>query len=384
MLIEELYKLIEEIENEKKEYENKPKNKKIAKKKELINIKKLLIALGLPLSLVGLINLYLFLEKEINNPYQNNNLKITEAKAIKIKSKIEEELNINIDNNQLEEYALLNALLSNKKLTQEQRITISNNLIQIIEDNPYIDKEYAYNALSNLTIKYQERPTDVQEVILAQYEHGEIMNYSYNNILVYNTDYENVIEHELIHSLLVNLPNDKFPTFIIEGITELINDEYFSQNPYIEYECYPYEILVIKMLCEITREDTVLESYTKGNINILYKELLKIDKNTSPKEFINMIESLLDDYKENNTISVEKAKAIHKQLTRYFIRAKHQNSEKDFKVFANYLNLFDTIMDEESYTLYLKQIEKKGYIYRTYFNKNLVNCIPSPKKVLKK
>ena len=91
--------------------------------------KKLLIALGLPLSLVGLINLYLFLEKEINNPYRNNNLKITEAKAIKIKSKIEEELNINIDNNQLEEYALLNALLNNKKLTQEQRITISNNLI---------------------------------------------------------------------------------------------------------------------------------------------------------------------------------------------------------------------------------------------------------------
>ena len=60
------------------------------------------------------------------------------------------------------------------------------------------------------------------------------MNYTYNNILVYNTDYENVVEHELIHSLLVNLPNDKFPSFIIEGITELINDEYQDKNDFWE------------------------------------------------------------------------------------------------------------------------------------------------------
>ncbi len=378
MSIEELNKLIDEIEWINEDYKRirlKRKEERVFnKKKETKKIKRNIIAsCCIPLSLVGLINLYLFLEKEINNPYRNNNLKITEEKALKIKSKIEQDLNIIIENNQIEEYLLLNAILENNNLTDKQKTTTCTKLINIIEDNPYIDKEYAYNSLLNVNIQYKERPTYKKKEVVGEYNNERILNYTYNDILIYNTDYENVLEHELIHCLLLTPKNDIFPCFITEGITELINDEYFSNNPYIELECYPFEILVIKMLCEITTEDIILKTYTTGNINILYNELLKIDRNTSPEKLIQELELLLNDFKENNKININQVKKLHNQLLKYFIYSKKLNQEKNSKVFSSYLKLFDCLKEKDPYYNYVKIIEENGYISKSYFNKDLTS-----------
>ena len=92
-----------------------------------------------------------------------------------------------------------------------------------------------------------------------------------DNIYIYSKTDEIVLEHELIHLLLMNIENRNVPYFLKEGIAELLNIEFFSNNPFLITKCYPFESLSIKMLCEITSPNTVLESYTTGNMNILYK-----------------------------------------------------------------------------------------------------------------
>ena len=385
MSIKELNELIDEIEWLNEDYKKTSKKRKekilLKKKKKHQQRIKILIACGIPLSLIGLINLEIYLEKKLNNPYNGKNLKISSSSANIIKSEIEEKLNITIENNQIENYILLKAILENQKLTQEQKITASTELINIIEDNPYIEKEYAYNSLSTLTINYKERPSDTKESVLGEYTHGEIMYYSYSDIYIYSNICENVLEHELIHSLLTTNSNEDYITFIKEGLTELLNDEYFSKNPYIEFECYPYEILINKLLCEIVTEDTLLKAYTTGNIDILYNELLKIDKKTSPENFLQSINELLNNFKEGKEIVPDKVLELHNQLIKYFVYSKPKENNKDYQAFARYLELFDTLKEKEPYTSYLEIIETKGYISKIYFNKKIKN---NPKNKIKK
>ena len=159
MTIEELYKLIDEIEKDNLEYRNIVRDRKKRRiiKERKRKIRKVL-SYYIPLSLMGVMSLQTFVDSEINNIYDDNALKISEEKAYKIKETIETKLNMDIEEDELEEYLLLNAILKNLSLNQQEKQIICKEIINIIRINPYINKEQVYQALLKLKIFYMERP----------------------------------------------------------------------------------------------------------------------------------------------------------------------------------------------------------------------------------
>ena len=371
MTIEEIYKLIEEIEKDNKEYEKlvqERKNKLAIKRKKQEILKRIRILLTyVPLSLTGLFTLSNYIDNIQNNIYNGNNLKITKEQSEQIKAKIEEELNITIKEEALEYDLILNALLENKNLTEEQKKESSKILLKIIENNPYIKKEVTYQSLRKLNIIHKERPNNIDESIMGKYDYSEYLNYIQSIIYIYDEErLDNILEHELIHCILMNFGNNNFPRFLTEGLTEQITIENFSDNPYIATECYPYEIVATKLLCEILTKDTVLKSYTIGDINIIYKELEEITPDINSRKFIKEIEKVITQFGNQQKPQPSNIYQLRNAFLKYFILSK---KEKDYSSFASNLQLFDTLMEELPYHEYLNRVEEGKYTKKTYFKK---------------
>ena len=373
MNIEEINNQIKELELSNKEYEKirlKKREQRLLKEKRKERTRK--IKLGLYLSLIGIINIQALQNYKKGNIFHSNKLAIESTKIDNIKSKIENELNIKIEDDKIENYLLLNAILENNKLSTNEKNITCNYLIPLIRDNPYLTKEFSYRALSNVDIIHRQRPIYTKESILAEYHHFELLYFYHNDISIYNNEYDNILEHELIHCLLSNYKNVCYPDFITEGLTELLTIEYYEDNNTENIVCYPYEVLLTKILCEIVTEDTVLESYTKGNMNLIYEKLKKLDDTKNPKEFINDLEKIIKDIHKGKKIDANKIEKLHYTLARYLLLSTNINElEEKYVLYDYYLQLFDYIKEENPMEYYVKKSEKIPEISSTYFNKTL-------------
>ena len=251
MEIEQIYKLIEETEKINKEYHKeviKRKEKRI--EKEIKHKRKKFLIYSIPLSLILSINLSQLTEKKITNIYKGNKVKISYSSALKIKKELEQELKIQIPDEYLDSCLLLNAIFKNNNLSIHQKKRYGKDLIDIIKDIPSIQKEDAYFSLLKLNVT---RTFYEPETTLGKYIYKIPLNFYTSKIYLYTKEDNNVLEHELIHALLMNDKNSIYPNFLTEGITELITNEYFDENPYKEGNIYPFEMLAVKMLCEIKK-----------------------------------------------------------------------------------------------------------------------------------
>ena len=371
MDIEQINKLIEEIEKENQEYQKylqERKKKKIANKRKKIQ-RKILLSFGLPTTLITMINFYQFFSYHTKNIYKSNHLAVSEQKINQMKTIIENNLNIKIEDNNIENYMLLNAIIENSNLTNEEKELTSTSIIQLIDDIPYLNKEEAYHSLLNLDICYLNRPIYEKKTILAKYIYRLPFHIYINQIHMYVENVEGVLEHELIHCLLMNSQNVHYPCFLTEGITQLLKNEYFNRNPYIELSIYPYEINVVKMLCEILDAETILESYVTGNINIIYKKLTELNSNIDAKKFIKLLNELLLDYKlYNNQEKMLAVNHLKNELVIYFNQSPNSKIEQSRKAFEYYLTLFEVLKEEDPYTQYLNIINDNQYVPICYIN----------------
>ena len=152
---------------------------------------------------MGIISLQTLVDAEIKNIYDGNNLKISDERIDEIGDKIEKKFNIDIDEDRIEEYLLLNAVLENLNLTKQEKILIAQEIINIIEINPYLNKEKVYQALLKLKVFYMDRPESKSKNTLGECIAANFLFLNIDNIYIYSEESRNVLEHELIHILLI-------------------------------------------------------------------------------------------------------------------------------------------------------------------------------------
>ena len=188
----------------------------------------------------------------VPNIYNSKSLKVSEAEKDELFRLLEEESGLDNLNNERD--LILTAAANNPNLAKKEKQIIYS-LVDIIEDNPHINKKTAYANLKDLNIIYTTRDEEVSESTNGIYLPVD------NKITIFTDDKDNtILKHELIHCIFTNTNSYSLPRYLSEGVTELLVDEYFTETPFVEEDCYPYEIAIVKVLCEMVGSDNVLEA----------------------------------------------------------------------------------------------------------------------------
>lgn len=394
--IDELYQLIDEIKKDEEEYakivqERKEKRIKQNEQRNLILLQRLPYYLTFLAVATFLINI-----TSKKNPFKNSELIMSKAEQDKIIDELEKKLNIHISAEDSENYILLNSIFNNKNLTEQQKLETFN-LLPLLADNDYINKESFYNTLQNLEIEYIERPDFLKDTVTGTYF------FPLHNISIYvaEEDDENdeILNHEKIHSLYTNIKNFTMPHFLCEGMTELLKNEYFSDHPFTELRSYLYETTLVKLICELVGSDTVLESYTTGNVNIIYDKLDSIYGSPGDSEaIISKIDEILDKYYDfDYSFSKEELKSLIIKLERYFIKDKTEKLDGltpygyllyDNRIINNafyyYENLLLTSTCDNRFTEYTNYLDDVGILKKAYFSEELKKSLLENDKVFVK
>lgn len=202
-----------------------------------------------------------------DNLFEGSSLVADSDDVLELTSLMEEEMEVTISEEFVDEYLVLNAVRENRHLNKEEK-EFFYRYIDLIKDNPYLDKERAYGSLLNFDILRMNRPETVNDDVTADYVFPD------RDIRLFTDDLEKKsLAHEGIHCLFVNEKTSCLPEFFREGMTELLSNEYFSDDPYIELESYPYEICAVRMLCELTSPDTVLKAFSLGDMSYIAEEI---------------------------------------------------------------------------------------------------------------
>lgn len=233
----------------------------------------------------GILNL-LSPEENYQNIFNGNELDLSNSEIEEIKNNLLTELENSIgfiDFEDLDEdrYFLLNAVYENDRLNEEEKRMLYK-LIYIILDNQFIDKENSYYTLETLEYCSVAGNLEVNKSgIVARYRStSNTIEYNENNVSPI------IISHENIHALFEDYKFfSLFPSFFNEGVTELLNREYFGSDPF-SYDngeddekisfVYSYELAEVKILCELVGSSKVLEAYSTQDMGCVYDALSEI------------------------------------------------------------------------------------------------------------
>ena len=268
-------------------------------------------------------------------------------------------------------YLLLNAIHCNDNLTDDEK-EFCCGFIDMFNDNPYLDKERVYHSLLNLDISYKNRPYIYDDSVEGVY----IDKFKSIGIFVNDPD-KAVLGHEVIHCICAN--DGCLPTFFVEGMTELLANEYFSDSPFIEFKNYPFEIYAVKMLCDTAGSDVVLKAYTTGDMNLIYEALASYSGTLDDaKKAIGIFEKLflfLDGKCENlNFNNDEMTNDLFFYLNNV-ANAKYGDNTDEFNFDRSsyYYNqiLFLNIFDSKSKDAISADLEELGVFCKPYFSSKL-------------
>jgi len=268
-------------------------------------------------------------------------------------------------------YLLLNAIHCNDNLTDDEK-EFCCGFIDMFNDNPYLDKERVYHSLLNLDISYKNRPYIYDDSVEGVY----IDKFKSIGIFVDDPD-KAVLGHEVIHCICAN--DGCLPTFFVEGMTELLANEYFSDSPFIEFKNYPFEIYAVKMLCDTAGSDVVLKAYTTGDMNLIYEALASYSGTLDDaKKAIGIFEKLflfLDGKSENlNFNNDEMTNDLFFYLNNVANAKYGDNTEEfNFDRSSYYYNqiLFLNIFDSKSKDAISADLEELGVFCKPYFSSKL-------------
>lgn len=306
-----------------------------------------------------------------DNLYDDSMLIISDDETEKLCRELEEELGINIDDDEATDYLLLNAVRENRYLSDSQK-KIFYSFMDMIKDNPYIDKEQAYRSLLNVEVNCEKRPSDVKNNVQGCYD------YSLVDISIFVDDPDNrILEHEGIHCIYDNRETTNLPTFFKEGMTELLVNEYFEDDPYLEIPTYPFEIAAVKMLCEVVGSDKMLEAYSTGDMDIVINELAKFNGSVEDsRKVIDTFEKILSVSRGDNTDMYEDDEVSDLLLTMWdSVQTKYSDDSKQsmecISNYDNYERLFGSVFYSEPYVVYASYIVDFGIVEKPYFSSKL-------------
>ena len=290
--------------------------------------------------------------------------------------------------NQVEDndFSILDAVMNNPYLSDDEKELLYS-FSDLIRENPNINNKATYNTLENLKIEYIERDSKYDETIK-----GIFMNET-NTIQIFEpkeTVQKEIVIHELIHSIFNNKEVTLLPEYLIEGVTEILVNEYFSETPYLEENTYPFEIAMTKTLCEMTSPEIVLKAYTTGNMNPIYIELSSVMGLKSTSDFLKNVNNIFKEYKENKRVCEDLLPEIFLYMDSFF-KYKYEQSN-DISILDRYFyskGIIELMKEEDSYQKYWDYLLENGLLQQSYFSKNLkeqvvlsdqINIDGSPKK----
>ena len=304
-------------------------------------------------------NKYAMGKYNVDNIFNNKGLKISEEEAEQLFTILEEETGKdNLDNER--DLVLLGAI-DNPNLTDEEKETIFK-LIDLIEEMPYIDKKMAYANLKELEVTYNNKIVN---------NNLGIYDYKGNKIII-NLDFDekDVLLHELIHSLFVNEDTYHIPKYFREGVTELLEDEYFSKEPYWESTSYPYEIAMVKILCDMVGSDTVLKAYATGDMKLIENELAIYMGKDKAKTYMKNVKDMFDYFETVNTTTMEYMSTFLEDTNEYFAK-KYPFSNEAKESYEYNKELLIKLVYSDPGTEYGNYLQDYGYYIKPYFSKKL-------------
>ena len=357
MYIDELEILIGDIEFDDMYNKYQKENRKLKRVKNKLRkkfIKRMIFSLSFYVMALNI--LFKMKYPSYDNYYSEKKLVATKEdikEGIKV---INEKLNVNLDFEDADKYLILKSIIDNQNLSESEK-EVAYELFPILEDNDYYNKEFTYHSLETVDVDWS-KSTDASCLGLYK-RYFNIFN-GYEGIIEDFLSQENdkklnypVLRHELIHALF-SVNNITLPNSFEEGMTELLTNEYYDDNPYIEIESYPFEILYVKMLCEIVGEDNVLKAYTTGDMSILYNELKNIKKTSKDAcELLNKADDFLkSQYDKNFKCDYEKYDEIFTEFDSYM-----QMTNKNQENYLYYRYLMDSLKSIDPYSDYLNRIK---------------------------
>ena len=241
--------------------------------------------------------------------------------------------------------------------------------ININKDNPYIDREEAYRSLRNVDVLYKCRPYFYDKTVQGAYFHER------ESIGIFEKDENNMIlKHEGIHAIFCNGKTVNLPKYFKEGMTELLVNEYFENKPFVELENYPFEIAGVKMLCEVTSPDVVLQAFSTGNMDLIALDMAKItgDVDVARKALDAFGKVYLKYYGElEEDLSYEDIVNDCIPVFRGIITAKYE--EKDSNRVSYFYNeiLLGNIFYDGAYDKYVDDLVEFGSDHKAYFSSEL-------------
>ena len=293
----------------------------------------------------------------------NNKLTITEEDKDKLYSLLEEETELEItdDNDNI---LVLSGVVDNPNLSESEKETIYK-LVDVIKENPYLDKRSAYENLKNLDIVYTTKDKDDKSTYTGIYYRNE------NKIEVFNEEDKNdILIHELIHCLFTNNNTYKLPEYLVEGVTELLVDEYYSDNPYIEINSYPYQIAATKILCDMVGSNKVLEAYTTGNMGLIEDSLNKTMDKKETKKFLNNMDTMFKEYNKEGKSSLEPMSEFLEYANTYMDK-KYPDGSEVLNSYEYNKEMLILMKNEQPDIEYMFYVNINGYYIKPYFSKKL-------------
>ena len=310
------------------------------------------------------------LYKYKDNIYYHEDLKISEDEIKELEDNISDVVGeeISKDDNSF----VLGAIIKNPDLDEEEK-EIFYEYVDLLDDNPYLIKSTAYNNLYKLDIIYDENAKkDYGEEVMGVYIQGD------NEITIMEeTEDKDIVRHEIIHCIYSQNYYETLPRFFNEGMTELLTNEYFNEKPFIEETSYPYEITMVKILCELVGSDIVLETYSKEDMTILEKALEEKVGLSNPEEFIKYIDEVMTSLEEAKEIDIELVDDIIGALDKYY----KENYDKDsieYEMYKYNTKILSYLKSEKPYTAYEFSIFLDGYYVKPYFSNKLKEKYKEP------
>lgn len=295
-----------------------------------------------------------------DNIYYHDELKINDEEVEELEEEVSKSIGKEIKES--DNTIVLGAVVNNKNLSEEEKQIIYE-YDDLLEDNPYLVKSTAYNNLEKLDIIYDEN-ADYGKDVLGVYIQGdsEITVIKENN----NKD---TIHHELVHCIYSQNYFETLPKFFNEGMTELLTNEYFSDNPFLEEYSYPFEITMVKMLCELVGEDIVLETYSKEDLSILENAIREKTGLSNPNEFLKYIDSVMTSLEKGEEIDKEKLSSIINTFNMYY--ENYNQDSIEYEMYKQNIKIIKFLESDVPFSAYKYELLLNGYYAKPYFNKDL-------------
>lgn len=314
------------------------------------------------------------------NIYKNNRLIINDDEKDKLYKLISQETGASIVEN--ERLLVLNAVIENKKLTEEEKKVLYEFDDLLLED-PYLNKESAYKSLRK--VKVINKSTNNLN-IEGKYTFPD------NKITMYlkesQSDYEATLIHEFIHCIYFTKKTYELPQYFREGMTELLTNEYFTSTPYYEHTSYPFEIIVVKQLCNMIGSDKVLEAFSKGDMNLIAQELSRTMSEEESSQFLEDMDKTFYHYEKDHSLEDKDYYIGMRNFFLNFDKKRYADSLEN----NTYEELWKDKLEESSYNIdilmlldsktpyneYLWYVEENGVYLRPLFSKKLKETSEEP------